>query len=54
MTAKLKNAQDDPKQSQRFVETAKVLEADESGKAFELEMKKLFPNHSSAKKAPPA
>ncbi len=32
---KSKSKPDDPKQSQRFVETARKLEADETGKSFE-------------------
>jgi hypothetical protein len=32
---------DDKEQSQRFVETAKALEADESGKVFERAFKKV-------------
>jgi hypothetical protein len=37
-----KKSRDSPeKQSQRFVETARKLEADESGKAFERAFKKL-------------
>ena len=34
---------DDRGQSQRFVETAKKLEADESGKSFEKAMKAISP-----------
>ena len=41
---------DDPEQSKRFIETARELEADESGKAFERAIKKIVP--SSWQKAP--
>lgn len=34
--------QDDKEQSQRFVETAKKLEADESGNSFELALKEVI------------
>lgn len=34
---------EDKEQSRRFVETARKLEADESGKAFEREFRKVVP-----------
>ena len=41
MAKKPKPEPDDKKQSQRFTETAKALGVDESGKQFELAIKKL-------------
>lgn len=41
------------KQSQRFVETAKALEADESGKAFERALKKVAEPRKVASKGRP-
>lgn len=38
---------DDPEQSERFVEQARELEADESGKAFEQALKKIVPARKS-------
>ncbi len=42
---------DDPKQSQRFFETAKTLEVDESGKAFGRAFKKVIPK--ARRRVPP-
>lgn len=42
---------DQVKQSQLFVETAKAIEVDESGKAFELVFKKIVPNNTSVTKS---
>jgi hypothetical protein len=39
-------------QFQRFVETAKALEVDESGKAFERALKDLLPSPQPAKGRP--
>lgn len=36
-----KPPRDDPKQSERFIKTARELEADESGEAFERAFKKV-------------
>jgi len=41
---------DDKKQSARFVETARALEADESGKSFARAFKKVLPKASKKKK----
>ena len=38
-------------QSKRFVETAKALEVDESGKSFAKAMKAIAPQKSSQKKS---
>jgi hypothetical protein len=38
-----KPKQDDPAQSQRFVEAAKQIEADETGKVFARAIKKIVP-----------
>jgi hypothetical protein len=43
MTAKQKPKPDDPKQSQRFVETAHKLGVDETGKSFEKTLRILKP-----------
>ena len=41
---KPKPKQDDPKQSKRFVETAKAIGADEDPKAFDKAFKKIAPS----------
>lgn len=38
--------QDDPEQSKRFIETARELETDESGEAFERTFRKVVPAKS--------
>lgn len=38
---------DDPEQSKRFVETAREIEADESGEAFRRALDKIVPQKSS-------
>ncbi len=43
MPKKSKLKPDDAEQSQRFVETARKLEVDESGKAFEKTLKNISP-----------
>jgi hypothetical protein len=40
---KLKPKSDNEEQSQRFVDTAKMLEVDESGKLFDRAFKKITP-----------
>lgn len=42
--SKQKPKPDDKEQSKRFIETARELEADESGKEFERVIKKVFPS----------
>ena len=42
---------DDPGQSERFVETAKRLEADTSGKVFEKLMDQIVKHHPDEKSA---
>ena len=37
---------DDPEQSKRFVETARELEADETGEAFQRAFEKIVPTRS--------
>ena len=49
MTAKKKRKPDDRQQSQRFVETAKKLEVDENGKAFERVLKSVQLKKNRAK-----
>ena len=44
---------DDKAQAQRFVETAKQLESDESGKQFEAAVKVVVPPYDKPKKAKP-
>jgi hypothetical protein len=44
---------DDPEQSRRFIETAKELEADESGRVFE-QVVKAARTPAHAKSPPPA
>jgi hypothetical protein len=41
--AKPKRKQDNKEQSERFIEKAREIEADESGKAFERAFKKVSP-----------
>lgn len=41
--AKLKRKQDDKAQSERFIDKARELEADESGKVFERAFKRILP-----------
>lgn len=41
MAKKRKPKKDDPEQSQRFVETARELETDETGKRFDRVLKKV-------------
>jgi hypothetical protein len=41
MTAKPKRRRDDPKQSKRFIETAKEVEADTDEEALERALKKI-------------
>ena len=43
MKTKKKPEPDDKEQSARFVETAKALESDESGKTFERALRKIVP-----------
>lgn len=43
MTTKKKPEPDDKEQSARFVETAKALESDESGKGFERALEVVVP-----------
>lgn len=45
-----KTEPDDPAQSKRFVETAKALASDESGKSFVRAFKKVVPRPSKAKR----
>ena len=47
--AKPKPKQDDKAQSKRFIEKAREVEADESGKAFEQVFKKIVPPKQSQK-----
>jgi hypothetical protein len=50
-----KKKRDSPaKQSQRFVETARALESDESGKAFDLAMSEVLPKPKAARSRPSA
>lgn len=51
MSAKKKREPDDKEQSQRFVETAKQVEVDESGKTFERALDALSP-HKRTKAVP--
>jgi hypothetical protein len=44
---------DDPEQSKRFIETARQMEADESGEAFRRAFEKIVPSKSSAIKDDP-
>lgn len=48
MTKKLKPEPDDKEQSQRFVETARELGADESGKTFEMAIVSTIAKKKSA------
>lgn len=41
--AKAKPKPDEKSQKERFIETAREVEADESGKAFERALKKVIP-----------
>jgi hypothetical protein len=41
MPRKPKPPRDDPKESKRFIETARAIEADESTEAFEREFRKV-------------
>lgn len=54
MSRKSEPKRDDPKQSERFIETARKIEADESGEKFERAFKKVLrPQkhpHSTARK----
>ena len=47
---KQKPKPDDPKQSERFVETAHKLEVDESGKSFERALRKVAPKKEQPKR----
>lgn len=47
--AKEKPDKDDKEQSQRFVETAKELEADKSGRSFHKAVRSIAPNDSTSK-----
>jgi hypothetical protein len=42
---------DDPEQSKRFVETAREIEADESGETFRRAFEKIVPPKNSTPKA---
>jgi hypothetical protein len=42
---------DDPEQSKRFIETAKALESDETGEAFERAFKKVVSTKTPKKGA---
>ena len=44
---------DDKAQSQRFIETAKLLEADKTGKQFEAALKIVVSPHAKPTKAKP-
>ena len=44
MKTPAKKPLDNPEQSQRFVETAKALGSDESGKSFERALKTVMPS----------
>jgi hypothetical protein len=46
---KKKQKPDDKEQSQRFVETARELEADESGKSFDKALKNVVPKKTRSK-----
>ena len=46
--AKPKRKQDDKAQSERFIEKARELEADETGKAFKRALKKVLPRKRAA------
>ena len=48
---KVKKKLSQAEQSKRFVETAKALEVDESGKSFAKAMKAIAPQKSSQKKS---
>ena len=48
--AKPKHKPDDKKQSERFKEKAREVKADETGKAFELALKKIVPPKTSCRK----
>ena len=50
MSKKPKPKLDDKAQSRRFVETARDLESDESGQAFEKALKIVVPIKKSARK----
>ena len=50
MDEKRKHEPNDPKQSARFVEDARRLGVDESGKSFERAIKKVVPKKPVAKK----
>ena len=50
MESKRKREPDDKQQSARFVETARALETDESGKSFARAFKKVVPKSSGKKK----
>jgi hypothetical protein len=43
---------DDPEQSRRFVETARRIEADESGKAFRRVFEKIVPPKPTSRAKP--
>lgn len=45
-----KRSPEDPAQAQRFVDAAKLVEADESGKVFQRAMKKIVPAAKKRKK----
>jgi hypothetical protein len=49
MAGKRKSKRDDPAQSRRFVETARKLEVEDSGKAFKRVVSNLIPQKSSTK-----
>lgn len=51
MTKELKKKPkpDDKEQSKRFIDTARELEADESGKLFELSLDKITPTKIKSK-----
>ena len=51
---KTRKPPDDKTQSQRFVETARALEADESGKAFERALKVVVPTKPKAGRPRPS
>ena len=42
---------DDKEQAKRFIDSAKALEADESGRQFEAALKIVVPPHDKPKKA---
>ena len=50
MNEKRKLKKDDPEQSQRFVETARKLEVDESGKSFERSVRDIARRKSESNK----